>query len=129
MEKGSENAREPPRTQSREQARQRLRQVLRQKQQRRMGGTQEILVPAPVPGELTPAELQRYQKQMQKLVQKKGRGAIMDKIGVTDRETKLQLATAMTSGDTGTMTEIMKRLHTPDPTATKGTSESTESTE
>lgn len=113
MENGDENAR----AQQREQARRRLRQVLHQKQQRRRGGTQEILVPAPVPGELSPQELERYQKQMQKLVDRKGRSAIMDKIGVTDRETKLKLATAMTSGDTSTMTEIMKRVHTREPQA------------
>ena len=96
-----------------EEKRQRLRKWLRYKQERRSGKKEEILVPAPVPGELSAQELQQYQKRMQKVVQKKGRAALMDEIGVKDKKTKMEMARAMVEGNMDTMTKIMQAKHDP----------------
>lgn len=92
----------------------RLRQAIQRKhQQRSRGQEQEILVPAPVPGELANDDLQKYQKQMQKLVNHKGRQALLDHLGIHDKQTKIELAKAMVSKDTNVMNQIMKRVHDP----------------
>lgn len=92
----------------------RLRQAIQRKQQQRSRGQeQEILVPAPVPGELGNDDLQKYQKQMQKLVNHKGRQALLDHLGIHDKQTKIELAKAMMSKDTNVMNQIMKRVHDP----------------
>lgn len=96
-----------------EEKRQRLRKWLRYKQERRSGKKEEILVPAPVPGELSAQELQQYQKRMQKVVQKKGRAALMDEIGVKDKKTKMEMARAMVEGNMDAMTKIMQAKHDP----------------
>lgn len=102
------------REESREQARQRLRAIIQKKQEyRQTGGKRSVMVPAPVPGELTPQQLQQYQKKMQKLASKKGRHALMESLGVEDKQQRAQLARAMVSGDTQQMTEIMQQVHTP----------------
>ena len=94
--------------------RQRLRLAIQRKESLRSGKKQEILVPAPTPGELSREELAAYQKKMQKMVEKKGRGAILNHLGVTDKKTKVEMARAMLSGDMDTMNNVMKVKHHPE---------------
>lgn len=93
--------------------RKKLREWLKYKQERRSGKKQEILVPAPVPGELSAEELQQHQRKMQKLVERKGRSALLDELGVKDKQTKVELAKAMVEGNTDVMNQIMKKVHDP----------------